>query len=96
MLLVGIILYFVSPKVHLHGLDMKDGMARYWTVEHITANLLAIVAFTLGRIRSKKQGTDTGKHRILFILTALGALILMGSLMGGMYAPGLFGSSFAH
>jgi hypothetical protein len=96
MLLLGLVLYFVSPKVHFGGLDMKDGLSRYWTVEHITANLLAIVAFSLGRIQFKKQLTDAGKHRILFVFTAIGAVILIGSLTGGIYAPGLFGSSIAH
>jgi cytochrome bd-type quinol oxidase subunit 2 len=93
MLLVGLILYFVSPRVHFGPTTMSDAATRYWTVEHISANLVAIALFTVARIRSKKQTTDLDKHRMLFVFTFVGFILLMASLTAGIYAPGLFGSS---
>jgi len=92
MLVLGLVLYFISPRVIFSASTMSDPVARYWTVEHITANIIAVVAFSLGRIRSKKQTTDAGKHRILFLFTAVGFVILVASLTGSVAAPGLFGS----
>ena len=90
-LLVGLILYFVSPRVRFDGLS--DPMSRYWTVEHISLNLLAVVLFTLARTRGKKMPLPEGKHRILFVFTALGTAVLLYSLIGFEYAPGLVSSS---
>jgi hypothetical protein len=36
-ILLGLILYFLSPNVKFGGGVMKDPTARYWTVEHISA-----------------------------------------------------------
>ena len=91
-LAIGLILYFVSPKVHLDTM-MSDPMARYWSVEHITANIIAVALFTLARIKSKKMTLPEFKHRTLFMYTAAGTLLLIASLTISDYAPGLFGSS---
>ena len=48
-LLLGLILFFVSPAVEFSGDAMKDSTARYWLVEHNTAMIIAIVLITLGR-----------------------------------------------
>src|SRR5688500_11831523 len=51
-LLVGIILFFVSPFVQFSGSAMKDPVTRYWLVEHNTAMIIAIVLITLARSTS--------------------------------------------
>lgn len=80
-LLLGLILYFMSPKVRFQemGEVMKDTMLRFFTVEHITLMLLAVVLITIGRSRSKKARSDIAKHRniALFFLIAL-ILIIIG------------------
>lgn len=95
-LTVGLALYFVSPMVRFGEGMMSDGLARYWSVEHITANLIAVVLFTLGRTRSKKMTLPEYKHRTLFLLTAAGAIVLFLSLTMSEYAPGLFGGRMAN
>src|SRR5690606_40723846 len=52
-LLVGLILFFVSPAVQLSGDAMKDATTRYWLVEHNTMMLIAVVLITLARTTSK-------------------------------------------
>ncbi len=64
-MLVGLILYFVSPFVKFGDTTMSDKMTRYWTVEHIFGMLIAVVLITVARISAKKLTTDATKHKRL-------------------------------
>src|SRR5689334_20199316 len=57
-LLLGIILYFISPIVIFSGASMKDSVARYWLGEHSVIMLIAIVLITVARITAKKMSSD--------------------------------------
>jgi hypothetical protein len=74
-LLVGILLYFVSPFVQFG--NMKDNEIRFFTIEHTTMMLIAIVFITLARILSKKAKNDTAKFRRLFIFCLIALLIIL-------------------
>lgn len=76
-LLVGIILYFVSPFVQFSGAAMKDPSTRYWLVEHNTAMIIAIVLITLARSTSKKMSDSQAKHRRMFIFNAIALVIIL-------------------
>ena len=76
-LVVGIILFFVSPFVQFSGAAMKDASTRYWLVEHNTAMLIAITFITLARSTSKKMTNDTSKHKRMFIFNALALVIIL-------------------
>jgi hypothetical protein len=76
-LLVGLILYFVSPFVKFGSTTMSDKMTRYWTVEQITGMLIAVVLITLARTTSKKMSDPIAKHRRLFIFNTLALLIIV-------------------
>ena len=80
-LLLGLILYFVSPAVIFSGASMKNAVARYWLVEHISGMLMAIVLISLGRILSKKLSDSTAKHKRMFIYN-VGALVIIMIIMG--------------
>jgi len=83
-LLLGIILYFVSPFVQFSGATMKDATTRYWTVEHNTIMLIAIVLITMARITAKKMTIDEAKHKRMFIFNLLALVfILTGIAMSG-------------
>jgi hypothetical protein len=88
-LLLGLILYFVSPIVIFSGASMKDAIARYWLVEHSLMMLIAIVLITMARITMKKLSTDAAKHKRLFIFNALALLIIIVSI--SMSGRGFFG-----
>ncbi|HOX82877.1 MAG TPA: cytochrome B [Chryseolinea sp.] len=75
-LLVGLILYFVSPKVQFSADTMKNASLRYWAVEHIVGMLVAIALITVARISSKKLTQDSAKHMRLLVLNGV-ALILI-------------------
>ncbi|MBN8576669.1 MAG: hypothetical protein J0L66_06980 [Cytophagales bacterium] len=83
-LLLGLILYFVSPLVIFSGASMKNAMARYWLVEHISLMLIAVVLITVARTTAKRMTDSTAKHKRLFIfnLVAL-VLIVLAIAMSG-------------
>lgn len=76
-LLLGIVLYFVSPFVQFSGEAMKDASTRYWLVEHNTAMLIAIVLITLARTTSKKMTSAQAKHKRMFIFNTLALIIIL-------------------
>lgn len=76
-LLLGLILFFVSPVVQFSGAAMKDASTRYWLVEHNTAMIIAVVFITLARTTSKKM-TDAGaKHKRMFIFNLIALVIIV-------------------
>lgn len=76
-LLLGLILFFVSPFVQFSGAAMKEPSTRYWLVEHNTAMLIAIVLITLARTTSKKMADDQAKHRRMFIFNTIALAIIL-------------------
>ncbi len=83
-LLVGLILYFISPTVQVGlanmGEAMKDASLRFWTIEHMAMMLIAVVLITLGNIRSKKAATDEAKHKQVAIFFILALLIIFAAI----------------
>jgi hypothetical protein len=88
-LLVGLILFFVSPFVQFTGAAMKDASTRYWLVEHNTAMLIAIVLITLGRTTSKKMQDSTEKHKRMFLFNAIALVIILVTI--ALSGRGIFG-----
>lgn len=76
-LLLGIILFFVSPFVQFTGAAMKDASTRYWLVEHNTAMIIAVVLITLARTTSKKMQDSTAKHQRMFIFNTIALVIIL-------------------
>lgn len=76
-LLLGLILYFVSPVVIFSGASMKDSAARYWLVEHLTGMLIAIILITIGRISMKKLSSGQAKHKRMFVLNAVALIVIL-------------------
>jgi hypothetical protein len=76
-LLLGLILYFTSPTVIFSGASMKEPVARYWLVEHITGMLIAIVLITMARITAKKLSDGTAKHKRLFVFNTIALVIIL-------------------
>jgi len=91
-ILVGLALYFLSPKVALNDMasTMKDGIARYWTVEHAVMMILAAVLITIGHSKSKKRSDGTSKHKTIAIFYGLAIIIVLVSIqMSGIPILGM-------
>lgn len=78
-LLIGLVLYFVSPLVQLNnmGAAMKDTVVRYWTVEHGVMMIFAIVLITIGHSKSKKALDGINKHRAIAMYYGLAIIVVL-------------------
>jgi hypothetical protein len=79
-LLIGLILFFVSPAVQFSGDSMKNPETRYWLVEHNTAMIIAIVFITLARTTSKKMADSQAKHRRMLIFNLIALVIILAAI----------------
>ena len=80
-LLLGLLLYFVvSPnmaEIRAHfGEAMKDPVARFWAVEHITTMLGAVIAAHVGRILARKTADANSRRMKLFICYGIATLLM--------------------
>lgn len=80
-LLLGIILYFISPFVQFGANTMKDATTRYWTVEHAVMMIFAIALITIGHSRSKKAATPEAKHRAIAIFYILAVVVIVAAIV---------------
>ena len=82
-LLIGIVLYFLSPLVQFNSSTMKDGTLRYFTVEHWVMMLIAIALITIGHSKSKKVILPEVKHKTIAIFYGIALVIIIGALAVG-------------
>ncbi|MFC5681942.1 hypothetical protein ACYE2N_09095 [Flavobacterium sp. MAHUQ-51] len=79
-LLIGLILYFVSPL----GLDsfgqMSDKMLRLTSLEHPLINLIAITLITIGWSKHKKLTTSESKFKTFSIFYGLGLVLILSRI----------------
>ena len=84
-LLVGLILYFVSPLFDQWsalgvGGVMKDAQARLYLVEHPFTNIIAIILITMGWSMHKRQTQDGKKFSRIGIFYTLGLILLLSRI----------------
>jgi predicted acyltransferase len=82
-LLVGLILYFVSPIGYslLSGVGaMSDAAARLTALEHPLINIVAIVLITIGYSRAKKLESAKAKFRSIYMLYAVGLVLILSRI----------------
>ena len=83
-LLIGLLLFWQSPyglSAMSNGAASQPGSwARYFTMEHLGAMIVAIAVFQTGRILSKKAITDGKKHRTIAICATIATLLIVGTL----------------
>ena len=84
-LLIGLILYFVSPwfdqwsDMGVGGV-MKDAQARLLLVEHPITNILAIVLITMGWSLHKRQSDPGKKFLRIALFYGFGLLLLLSRI----------------
>lgn len=82
--LLGLLLYFFGEKVtniiaNQHWI-MKDGVNRFWVVEHLAGMILAAVLITIGYSRAKRMSEKWAKHRMIFVYYFVGFILIMLSI----------------
>lgn len=83
-LLIGLLLYFVSPRFELWGEMggevMKNAVARLYLVEHPLVNIIAIVFITIGYSKHKKKLTSKAKLKPIAIFYTLALVLFLSRI----------------
>jgi hypothetical protein len=84
-LLIGLLLYFVSPRLQLFselgmGGVMKDAVNRLYLVEHPTINILAVVLITIGYSKHKKKLTSKPKLKLIAIFYTIALVLFLSRI----------------
>lgn len=76
-LLVGFILYFVSPKGFESFGQMKDAALRLTSLEHPLINIIGIALITIGWSKHKKGINSYAKFKSIAMFYALGLILIL-------------------
>lgn len=83
-LLIGLLLYFVSPRFELWGEMggevMKNAVARLYLVEHPLVNIIAIAFITIGYSKHKKKLTSKAKLKPIAIFYTLALVLFLSRI----------------
>ena len=79
-LLVGMILYSVSPLGFASLGNMSDKALRLTSLEHPLINLIAIALITIGWVKHKKLTTSESKFKTFSIYYSLGLLLILSRI----------------
>ncbi len=72
-ILIGLVLYFMSPLV--------EAGERYWKMEHIGMMIFSAVLVTVGNARSKKGDDPAAKHRAVALYFGLALIIIVAAII---------------
>lgn len=81
-LLLGVLLYAaLSPTTRAifgdFGAAMRDPVARFWAIEHITLMLLAVVVAHVGRVLGRKATTPGSRRFRLLVCFGLSTIAMI-------------------
>ncbi len=76
-LLIGLLLYFVSPLGKASFGEMKDASLRLTSLEHPLINIIAIALITVGWSKHKKATTSEAKFKAISVFYGLGLLLIL-------------------
>ena len=79
-LLIGFILYFVSPIGSSSFGQMKDAALRLTSLEHPLINIIAIVLITIGWSKHKKTDNNTAKFKSIAVFYGIGLLLIISRI----------------
>jgi len=74
--LIGFILYFISPKVVFAASSMKYTLLRFFLVEHSALMILAAILATIGVVISNKVMFQQKKHTRLFLFFLMALIVI--------------------
>ena len=78
-LLIGIVLYIISP-IGLSGLSgefMQDSISRLYVLEHPLTMIIGVVMITVGYIKAKKPGDDARRFKTIILYYGLGLVLIL-------------------
>lgn len=92
-LVIGLVLYFISPTVaealNDFGAAMKNSTLRFYGLEHLVGMLVAIVFITIGSASAKRAQDDATKHKRIAIWFGLGLILIVAMIPWPFRAVGI-------
>lgn len=83
-LLIGLVLYFVSPRFQLWselgGKVMSNSLARLYLVEHPLINIIAVALITIGYSKHKKKLTSQSKLKIIAVFYTIALVLFLSRI----------------
>jgi len=79
-LLIGLILYFVSPLGKAALGEMSNAELRLTSLEHPLINIIAIILITIGWSKHKKLINSEAKFKTFAIFYGLGLLLILSRI----------------
>lgn len=83
-LLLGLVLYFSNSWFDKlkggMGPVMKNGLDRFFTVEHSLMMIIAWILVHVGRTSVKRASTDAAKHRKMLLFFGLALLLILAAI----------------
>lgn len=82
-LVIGLVLYFVSPVAQAARASenmMGDATSRLYAMEHPLTMLIAIVLITIGYSKAKRKEDSAAKYKTLFVFFGLGLLLALSRI----------------
>jgi predicted tellurium resistance membrane protein TerC len=58
---------------------MRDPVARFWAVEHVSLMLFAVVMAHVGRVLARKAASPAAKRKRLLVCAALSTLAMIAA-----------------
>lgn len=84
-ILVGVILYFVSPLGWASFGQMSDKALRLTSLEHPIINIIAVVLITIGWSKHKKIESSETKFKTFSIYYTIGLLLILSRIPWSMW-----------
>ncbi len=78
-LLIGLILYFVSP-LGLASLGNMEKVFRLTSLEHPLINIIALIVITIGWSKHKKEESNNGKFKKIALFYSIGLLLILSRI----------------
>lgn len=81
-LLIGLIIYFVSPlgMQSFSGANMSNSLSRLYFLEHPLMMIIAIVLITIGYSKAKKAKEDYAANRTVFITYTIALILILSRI----------------
>jgi hypothetical protein len=79
-LVIGAVVWFISPLGMASLGQMKDAALRLTSLEHPITNIIAIILITVGWVKHKKLITSVSKFKTFSIYYGLGLVLILSKI----------------
>jgi len=87
-LILGVVLYFISPLVSFQEGALESDLYRFYTIEHFSMMIIAILLITLGFSLSKRATESITKFKRIAVFYLIGLLIMLSAIPWPFRIPG--------